>query len=109
MKHLPELFHSQSTWFMIIGSIIAVFLLVSLLKTLFKFAVVLVIVSIAAVFLFNIAPKDLVETGAESLRSGSDYLQEKMIPLISEFYLVKLLENENNPNEHMNRMLEDHK
>lgn len=106
MEHLTELFHSHSNWFMIIVSIIAIFLLVSLVKTLLKIAVVLVIVSIAAVFLFNIAPEDLAETGAEALKSGSEYLHEKMIPLISDFYVGDFFENEQD--EQMNQLLEEH-
>ncbi|MFC0562417.1 hypothetical protein [Halalkalibacter alkalisediminis] len=106
MEHLAELFHTQSNWLIIIGSIIAVFLLVSLLKILFKFTVVLIVVSMAAVFLFNIAPEDLAETGVDSLKTGSEFLQEKMIPLLTDFYLGQFFNNENEASEQMNQLLE---
>lgn len=91
LSHFSE---TEHTWIFLIGVVIVVFLAMSLLKTLFKFAIVFLVISIAATLLFNMSPNQLVDSGRESLKMGTEFVQDKMISLLSEGYLTELFESD---------------
>ncbi|MDT8861634.1 hypothetical protein N0O92_15555 [Alkalihalobacillus sp. MEB130] len=90
MEQFNEFTETQHTWLLLIGIVIVVLFLLSLLKTLFTFAIILLVISIGASLLFDLSPKELVETGTTSVKKGSEFVQETMIPLLSEGYLGEL-------------------
>ncbi|MCL7748361.1 hypothetical protein [Halalkalibacter alkaliphilus] len=90
MEQLIEFVEAQQAWLFLIGVVIVGFLLISLLKTLFKFAVILLVVAIGAVVLFDMAPEDLAEGGVNSVKKGTAFIQDKMIPMMSEGFLEEL-------------------
>ncbi|GAE28297.1 hypothetical protein JCM9140_4512 [Halalkalibacter wakoensis JCM 9140] len=94
MEALSHFSETEHTWIFLIGVVIVVFLAMSLLKTLFKFAIVFLVISIAATLLFNMSPNQLVDSGRESLKMGTEFVQDKMISLLSEGYLTELFESD---------------
>ncbi|WP_332628905.1 hypothetical protein [Halalkalibacter flavus] len=104
MEQLIEFVEAQQTWLFLIGVVIVVFLLISLLKTLFKFAVILLVVAIGAVVLFDMAPEELAESGVNSVKKGTAFIQDKMIPMMSEGYLEELFKQSIS----INKLLDDH-
>jgi hypothetical protein len=99
VEQVLNFFETQPTWMFLIGVVIVVFFLISLLKTVVKLAVILLVVCIGAVVLFDMAPEDLAESGIESVKKGTDFIQEKVIPMISEGYLGELFEDNDSINE----------
>ncbi|WP_332694963.1 hypothetical protein [Halalkalibacter lacteus] len=99
MEQLINFFETQPTWMFLIGIVIVVFFLISLLKTIFKFAVILLVVCIGAVVFFDMAPEELAENGLNSVKNGTDFIQEKVIPMISAGYLGELFEQKDSVNE----------
>ncbi|MFC0470096.1 hypothetical protein ACFFHM_06060 [Halalkalibacter kiskunsagensis] len=99
MEQLINFLETQPTWLFLIGVVIVVFFLISLLKTVVKFAVILLVVSIGAVVLFDIAPEVLTEIGVDSVKRGTVIVQEKVIPMISAGYLGELFEQNDSVND----------
>ena len=103
-KHLVELGQSQSNWFILICAIIALFLVVNLVKTLFKAAIFVIIISTVLIVILDFTPEELTETANQSLKVSSDFIQEKMVPIISDFYLGNLFDVKDDENN--NRMMQ---
>jgi len=98
VEHLVELGQSQSNWFMLICAIIALFLVVNLVKTLFKAAIFFVIISTVLIVILDFTPEELTETANQSLKMSSDFIQEKMVPIFLDFYLGDLFDRKDNEN-----------
>ncbi|GAE34357.1 hypothetical protein [Halalkalibacter akibai] len=98
MEHLVELGQSQSNLFILICAIIALFLVVNLVKTLFKAAIFFVIISTVLIVILDFTPEELTETANQSLKASSDFIQEKMVPIISDFYLGNLFDVKDDDN-----------
>ncbi|KHF40034.1 hypothetical protein [Halalkalibacter okhensis] len=99
MEQLLEFSKTEHSWLLLIGVVLVGFLLVSLVKTLFKLALICLVVSIGAVLLFEVAPDDLIENSMDQVKKGSELIQEKMIPMISEGYLGELFKHPTKINE----------
>jgi uncharacterized membrane protein YfhO len=94
VEQLVDIIQTQSNWLLIIGGIVVIFFVISLVRTLIKAALVCIFIMIIAFFILDMTPEQLADTGTESLKGGTEFLQEKMLPLISDFYIGELIKRE---------------
>lgn len=73
---------TENTTLMIIIGIIALIIVISLVKSLFKLAMFAVIIGAIAVFGFGMTTGEVIDKGKELAAYGTEFINEKITPLV---------------------------